>query len=291
MDTREYIEYTESELRKYCDAFFTEGSSVAAAARYSLLDRGKRARANLIYLTASLVGDDWKRFSPFACAVEMIHCYSLIHDDLPCMDDDDFRRGKPSCHVAHGEATALLAGDALLGMGLETVAYCEGFSPEEKLEAMKAITMAMGPQGMIYGQELDLKYENSSIDIDTLKLIHKNKTGAMISLCGKLGSIGTALSEEKNKALELFFSNVGLVFQIVDDILDVVSTTEELGKPVGSDEDNRKSTYVSIYGLERSKEIARQLTSDAERALIEAYGKEKCRDMLEYTDFLLQRKK
>ncbi len=291
MDIGKYIEYTESELKRYCDLFFNEGSTVADAARYSLLDRGKRARATLIYLTASLVGEDWKRYSPFACAVEMIHCYSLIHDDLPCMDDDDFRRGKPSCHVAHGEATALLAGDALLGMGLETVAYCEGFSADEKLEAMKAITMAMGPQGMIFGQELDLRYENSIIDIDTLKLIHKNKTGAMISLCGKLGSIGTPLSENKRKALEVFFANVGLVFQIVDDILDVESTTEELGKPVGSDEENRKSTYVSIYGLEKSKQIARQLTDDAEKVLKEAFGSDECRDMLEYTDYLLKRKK
>ena len=291
MDLNKYIDYTEHRLRLFCDRFFEKDSSVAAAARYSLLDRGKRVRANLIYLTASLLGSDWKRYSPFACAVEMIHCYSLIHDDLPCMDDDDFRRGKPSCHVAHGEATALLAGDALLGMGLETIAYCDGFSAEEKLEAMKAVTMAMGPQGMIYGQELDLKYENSTIDIDTLKLIHRNKTGAMISLCGKLGSLGAVLSEEKRKALEIFFADVGLVFQIVDDILDVESTTEELGKPVGSDEENRKSTYVSIYGLGRSKEIARQLTDEAEKALTGAFGEGKCREMLEYTDYLLKRRK
>ena len=170
------------------------------AARYSLLNAGKRIRAVLLFLTSEMCGKDWTNYIRLACAVEMIHCYSLIHDDLPCMDNDDLRRGKPSCHKAFGESTALLAGDALIGLGLETIVNDEKLPYTARIEAMKAITKAMGPRGMIYGQELDLEYEEKSADKNILNRIHRHKTGRMISLCGKLGSLDSNLTQQQADA-------------------------------------------------------------------------------------------
>jgi len=290
MDTRIYLDAIENELEKCCNEFFYEDSAVAQAARYSLLKAGKRIRAVLLFLTAEMCDADWREKLRLACAVEMIHCYSLIHDDLPCMDNDDMRRGKPSCHKAFGEAIALLAGDALLGCGLEAVANDKYLSAEEKVLAMQAVTKAMGPRGMIYGQEIDLEYENKKADKETLNKIHRHKTGRMISLCGTLGSTGTVLTENQKEALELFFGNIGLVFQIIDDILDVEGDENELGKPVGSDADNNKSTFISLYGLEESRKIASSLTKQANIALKTAFG-DKSDTLILYTKFLLNRKK
>ncbi|MBE6865960.1 MAG: polyprenyl synthetase family protein [Ruminococcaceae bacterium] len=290
MDTKIYIDAIEKELAACCDEFFYKKSSVADAARYSLLNAGKRIRAVLLFMTAEMCGKDWKNYLRLASAVEMIHCYSLIHDDLPCMDNDDMRRGKPSCHKAFGEDTALLAGDALIGLGLETIVNDEKIDDISKIRAMKALTRAMGPMGMIYGQELDLEYENKTADKVILDTIHRHKTGRMISLCGKLGSIDSQLTDNQKDALELFFDNIGLVFQIVDDILDVEGNQEQLGKPVGSDSENNKSTFITLYGLDQSKVIANQLTQQANEALSGAFG-EKSHALLEYTSYLLNRKK
>ena len=272
MDTKIYIDAIEKELAACCDEYFYSNSSVASAARYSLLNAGKRIRAVLLFMTAEMCGKDWKDYIRLACAVEMIHCYSLIHDDLPCMDNDDMRRGKPSCHKAFGEDTALLAGDALIGLGLETIVNDKNISDNARIRAMKAITRAMGPMGMIYGQELDLEYEEKVANKEILNRIHRHKTGRMISLCGTLGSIETNLSDEQKNALELFFDSIGLVFQIVDDILDVEGDRAQLGKPVGSDSENNKSTFITLYGLEQSKNIANQLTQQANVALENAFG-------------------
>lgn len=285
-----YLDAVEEELEKCCDEFFYDNSSVAQAARYSLLNAGKRIRATLIFLTAKMCGKDWQDYKRLASAIEMIHCYSLIHDDLPCMDNDDLRRGKPSCHKAFGEATALLAGDALLGCGLETVANANNFSDLARVKAMKAVTRAMGPMGMIYGQELDLQFENKAANKEELNNIHKHKTGRLISLCGTLGSIDANLTDEQEKALKLFFSNIGLVFQIIDDILDVEGNVEELGKPIGSDADNNKSTFVSLYGLDESKKIAKEMTDEANKAIRDVFA-EKSEEIIEYTTYLLNRKK
>ncbi len=290
MDTRIYLDAIENELEKCCNEFFYKDSAVAQAARYSLLKAGKRIRAVLLFLTAEMCDADWREKLRLACAVEMIHCYSLIHDDLPCMDNDDMRRGKPSCHKAFGEATALLAGDALLGCGLEAVANDKYLSAEEKVLAMQAVTRAMGPRGMIYGQEIDLEYENKKADKETLNKIHRHKTGRMISLCGTLGSTGSNLTNIQRDALKLFFDNIGLVFQIIDDILDVEGDEAELGKPVGSDADNNKSTFISLYGLNESKIIAKRLTEEADCSLKNAFGK-KADKLVEYTGYLLNRKK
>lgn len=290
MDTKVYIDAIENELAACCDEYFYNNSAVADAARYSLLNAGKRIRAVLLFMTAEMCGKDWRRYLRLASAVEMIHCYSLIHDDLPCMDNDDMRRGKPSCHKAFGEATALLAGDALIGLGLETIANDKNIDDLSRIKAMQAITRAMGPMGMIYGQELDLEYEEKTADKAVLERIHRHKTGRMISLCGILGSIDTRLSDGQKKALELFFGNIGLVFQIVDDILDVEGDRALLGKPVGSDSENNKSTFITLYGLEQSKKIANDLTLQANNALKEAFG-DKSDTLIEYTAYLLNRKK
>lgn len=287
---KKYLQKTEEQLVKNCDLYFYEDSMVNKAARYSLLDAGKRVRAMLIYLTADMCGMDWEKYADLACGVEMVHCYSLIHDDLPCMDDDDLRRGKPSCHKAFPEDTALLAGDALLGCGIETVANTPDFEPLNRLKAVQLLCAAMGPKGMIYGQELDLKYENEKADKEQLALIHRNKTGQLISLCGKLGSLGVQLTESQQKAIDVFFANTGLVFQIVDDILDVESSEEELGKPIGSDAENGKSTFITLYGLEESKLKVEQLTKEANDLLFSEFG-DKAKTITDYTAMLAHRRK
>jgi len=285
-----FLQKTEEQLVKNCDLYFYDDSVVNKAARYSLLNAGKRVRAMFIYLTAQMCGMDWKKYADLACGVEMIHCYSLIHDDLPCMDNDDLRRGKPSCHKAFSEDTALLAGDALIGCGIETVANSEDFSVAEKLKAVQLMCAAMGPKGMIYGQELDLRFENETADKEQLAMIHRNKTGQLISLCGELGSIGADLTVSQKNAIKVFFANAGLVFQIVDDILDVESSEEELGKPIGSDAENGKSTFITLYGLEESKRKVEQLTEEANTLLYNEFG-EKAACLIEYTSKLAHRRK
>ena len=290
MDTKVYLEAIEKELTLCCDRFFYDNSQVAQAARYSLLNAGKRIRAILLFLTAEMCNKNWKDYVKYACAVEMIHCYSLIHDDLPCMDNDDLRRGKPSCHKAFGESTALLAGDALIGLGVETIINDNSLADHIKIKAVKLLTKAMGPMGMIFGQELDLEHEDKPASKEILNAIHRHKTGRMISLCGQLGSIDSELNCQQADALKLFFENVGLVFQIVDDILDVEGDQAQLGKPVGSDNDNNKSTFITLYGLEESKRIAAQLTEEANVKLKDAFG-DKSDMLIEYTSYLLNRKK
>lgn len=290
MDTKVYLEAIEKELTLCCDRFFYDNSQVAQAARYSLLNAGKRIRAILLFLTAEMCNKNWKDYVKYACAVEMIHCYSLIHDDLPCMDNDDLRRGKPSCHKAFGESTALLAGDALIGLGVETIINDNSIADHTKIEAVRLLTKAMGPMGMIFGQELDLEHEDKPASKEILNAIHRHKTGRMISLCGQLGSIDSELNCQQADALKLFFENVGLVFQIVDDILDVEGDQTQLGKPVGSDNNNNKSTFITLYGLEESKRIAAQLTEEANVKLKDAFG-DKSDMLIEYTSYLLNRKK
>lgn len=290
METKVYLDYVESGLKECCDKFFYDNSCVAKAAEYSLLNGGKRTRAIFVFLTRDMCGTDWKKSLYRACGVEMIHCYSLIHDDLPCMDNDDVRRGKPSCHKAFDYATAMLAGDALAGCGLEVIANDDSLPDSMKIKAVQAAARAMGPKGMIYGQELDLEYEDKPADKETLTKIHRHKTGKMISLCGELGSLGCELTAEQKDALTLFFDNIGIVFQIIDDVLDVEGDAAQLGKPVGSDKENNKSTFVSLYGLEKSKEIAREMTARADSRLKAAFG-EKADLLIEYTKYLLSRNK
>lgn len=201
----------------------------------------------------------------------MLHCYSLIHDDLPCMDNDDLRRGKPSCHKAFGESTAMLAGDVLLTEAFNVVANAPA-SPIVSVQAAKALGAGAGSHGMVYGQELDLKYEALAATEEQLRLIHRNKTGALINAAVQMGAAAAQANETQCKELEDYAFGIGLVFQIVDDVLDVTSTAEQLGKPIGSDSENGKTTFVTLYGAEGAMELAKKLNNETCASLHEEFG-------------------
>ncbi|MCI5801175.1 MAG: polyprenyl synthetase family protein [Oscillospiraceae bacterium] len=244
--------------------------AVIDAMRYSLLGGGKRIRAVLLLEFAGACGISEETAMPFAAALEMIHAYSLIHDDLPCMDDDDLRRGKPSCHIRFGEANALLAGDALLTHAFGLAASAPELPPYRVMSAVEELARAAGAFGMIGGQVLDLESEGREIDEMRLLSIHRLKTGALISAGPVMGCIlGGALS--RVPAAREYGAALGLAFQIVDDILDVTGIEQLLGKPIGSDRDNIKTTTVSLYGLERARRLADELTDQAD-ALLDHFG-------------------
>jgi geranylgeranyl pyrophosphate synthase len=231
--------------------------------RYSLLDSGKRIRPYIVISVARALGASDEAAIPFAAALEMIHTYSLIHDDLPCMDDDDFRRGRPSNHKAFGEDIALLAGDALLTKAFETVSFSCA-SSETKIEAIKALSVAAGADGMIGGQLLDLDAEKNPPSIQALLKIYSMKTGALLRAAAQLGYLASKnKSEEISHALDVYATNIGTSFQIVDDVLDKYGNAEDLGKPIGSDEKNGKVTFVSFYSREEALDIAAKMTHEA----------------------------
>ena len=254
-------------------------SEMLGAMDYSLKNGGKRIRPMLTLEFCRLCGGDYEKAIPFALGAEMIHTYSLIHDDLPCMDNDDMRRGKPSNHIVFGYANALLAGDALLTLAFETVLAAEGVSAEAKAKAGLELAKAAGCSGMIAGQVMDLANEGRTAPLDDVRKTDKLKTGEMIKVSCIMGCIAAGADEEKIKAAEIYSENIGLAFQIVDDILDVTSDEKTLGKPIGSDAENQKSTYVSLLGLEKSAEYAEELTATAKNAL-KIFGDE--------GDFLIQ---
>ena len=240
--------------------------------RYSLLAGGKRIRPVLTLEFARLAGlADWKTALPMACALELVHTYSLIHDDLPCMDNDDLRRGKPSCHKAFGESTAMLAGDVLLTEAFNVVANAPA-SPIVSVRAARALGAGAGSHGMVYGQELDLKYEALAATEEQLRLIHRNKTGALINAAVQMGAAAAQANETQCKELEDYAFGIGLVFQIVDDVLDVTSTAEQLGKPIGSDSENGKTTFVTLYGAEGAMELAKKLNNETCASLHAEFG-------------------
>lgn len=266
-----YLAQATAALEAACAQFLPEESDVCRAARYSLLGGGKRIRAVLALSVCDMLDGNREAAGQFAAAVEMLHCYSLIHDDLPCMDNDDMRRGRPSCHKAFGEATALLAGDVLLTEAFETVAN----APAEAavcVRAAKALGAGAGSRGMVYGQELDLKYEALAATEEQLRLIHRNKTGALINAAVQMGAAAAQATEEQSAALEQYAFGLGLVFQIVDDVLDVTSTAEELGKPIGSDSENGKTTFVTLYGADGAMRLAETLNEQTCAALRAAFG-------------------
>lgn len=246
-----WADLTEKRLTELCDAYLPQQSELGQAARYSLLGGGKRVRAVLALAACALCGADASDALDYACALEMLHCYSLIHDDMPCMDNDDFRRGRPSCHKQFGEATALLAADALVTAAFEVIANAK-LSAESRIEAVQLLSKGGGDRGMLYGQELDKHFETVRANEQELLTLHAHKTGALIIAAVELGcaAAGVAADADVRKALVRYAAELGLVFQIVDDILDVTSTTEELGKPVGSDADNDKTTFITLYGLQ-----------------------------------------
>ncbi len=266
-----YLEQITGDLQAACEAFLPETSEVCRAARYSLLSGGKRVRAVLTLSVCEMLGGDFQAAGQFAAAVEMLHCYSLIHDDLPCMDNDDMRRGRPSCHKAFGEATAMLAGDVLLTEAFDVIANAPA-STSAKVRAAQALGMGAGSRGMIYGQELDLKYEALAASEEQLRLIHRNKTGALINAAVQMGAAAADATAVQCAALERYAYGIGLVFQIVDDVLDVTSTPEQLGKPIGSDQDNGKTTFVTLYGAEGALALAQKINEEVCKELREAFG-------------------
>ncbi len=258
----------ESQLEKYLNRSDKLKQVLFDAMNYSISAGGKRIRPIILLEFNRICGGKAEDALPFACALEMIHTYSLIHDDLPCMDDDDFRRGKPSCHKAFGEANALLAGDALLNLAFETMlSSCNNISSDRKIAAAATIAKCSGADGMIGGQIIDLTNEGKKIDYDTLIKLYRDKTGALLRAAAVCGAILGGGSEEQIKAAETYADNVGLAFQIVDDVLDTIGDEKILGKPIGSDDKNDKSTFVSFFGVEASLEKAKELTEGAIDAL------------------------
>lgn len=244
------------------------------AMAYSLSNGGKRIRPMLVLEFCRVCGENPEKAIPFAVALEMIHTYSLIHDDLPCMDNDDMRRGKPSSHKVFGEANALLAGDGLLTLAFETALSAKDMSDSQKAQAGLVLAKAAGCAGMIAGQVMDLANEERQASLDEVAHTDRLKTGELIMAAASLGCIAANADEARIGAAREYCSDIGLAFQIVDDILDVTSSSEVLGKPVGSDGENGKSTYVSLLGLEKSKELAEELTGKAKAAL-SVFGEEK----------------
>lgn len=246
---------------------------VVDAMRHSLLDAGKRLRAAMVLEFGRLTHASREGAMALACAIEMIHAYSLIHDDLPCMDDDDFRRGKPSCHKAFGEANALLAGDGLLTLAFETAADAP-LSDAQRVEAVRTLAKAAGVRGMLGGQVIDLSCEGKPVDLETLNTLYALKTGALLRASARLGCLAGNAGEELLETADRYARACGLAFQITDDILDVAGDAEKLGKPTGSDEENHKTTYVTLLGLSGARERARELIGEAGECVAAIPGNE-----------------
>jgi farnesyl diphosphate synthase len=259
------------------------------AMRYAVLGGGKRVRPLLSFAAGELSNADEMRVTAVGAAVELIHAYSLVHDDLPCMDDDVLRRGKPTCHVAYDEATALLTGDSLQSLAFQLLAeQCLADSAQIQLEMIKLLAQASGSRGMAGGQAVDLASVGKSLNLPELEFMHIHKTGALIRAAVMLGArCGGQLHNEQLSSLDHFAKCVGLAFQVVDDVLDAEATTATLGKTAGKDADNGKPTYVSILGVSQARELAEKLRRDAFQSL-DTFGAEAAR-LKQVTDFIIQR--
>ncbi len=262
---------------------------LADSMRYSLMAGGKRLRPILVMAAADAVGARGTDFLQAACGIEMIHTYSLIHDDLPAMDNDDYRRGKLTNHKVYGEALAILAGDALLTQAFEVILRQQGVSAEVLVQVVREMSVAAGPNGMVGGQVIDMLSEGKKISLEELRRMHMGKTGALFRAAIRSGAILGGADAVRLEALTTYADCFGLAFQITDDILDVVGDEAVIGKPVGSDERNDKSTYVTLTSLEKARELAAETVAKALKAL-EPFGREA--DFLrELVQMLLERNK
>lgn len=258
------------------------------AMRYSVFAGGKRLRPILMWECTVMLGGDWETVKPFACALEMIHTYSLIHDDLPAMDNDDLRRGMPTSHIKFGEDIAILAGDALLNKAFEIIAAHDYSDAALALRAMSVISDASGTEGMIGGQVIDLKSEGKDITLTELQRLHLLKTGALIRAACVTGGILAGANKDEISALDDFAKALGVAFQIRDDILDVIGDEKTLGKPIGSDAEQNKNTYVKLCGLDESKRLACEYSNIAKKSL-GRFG-DKAEFLTALTDYLTDRK-
>jgi len=268
--------------------FVTDASygQLQEAMRYSLLAGGKRIRPVLTAAFAELFGGDWKKSVPFGCALELVHTYSLIHDDLPCMDDDDLRRGKPTCHKVYGETLAVLAGDALQPEAFALIARTPDMSAEQRIDAVAVLAKACGADGMVAGQVLDTLVMDKKEE--EIRLTHKLKTGAMICGAAELGCVAANATKEQREAALSYAAQIGLAFQIRDDMLDVIADEAEFGKPIGSDKEEGKITFVDMLGLEGCEKAVAACTEQAKAAISSFEGSA---FLMELADKLAARKK
>jgi len=290
-DLDEFLARATQAVNRALDRFLPQATvrpaTIHKAMRYSLFAGGKRMRPALCLAAAEACGGSWAEAMPLACAVECIHTYSLIHDDLPAMDNDDYRRGKPTCHKVFGEGIAILAGDALLTHAFEILAQSRGWPRYPHPRLVVELARAAGSLQLIAGQVEDLEAEGKKISASRLQYIHERKTSALLCCAVRLGGMSANCTPRHLRALTDFGYHVGLAFQVIDDILDVTQTSEKLGKTAGKDTRAKKATYPSIVGLEKSRQIAASLTQRAFAALKPFQGRARALEAL--ARFLLQR--
>ena len=270
----------------------TYPTQIAEGMKYAVLNGGKRIRPILLLMILDLFEKDENLGVPSATALEMIHSYSLVHDDLPALDNDDYRRGKLTTHKKFGEAEGILIGDALLthAFYILTEKNLNLLSPEKIVEIVRLTSSYAGINGMIGGQMIDIESENKKIDMETLKYIHKNKTGKLLRLPIEIGCVISETSKDIREKLEKFADLIGLAFQIKDDILDIEGDFETLGKPIGSDAELNKSTYPSLIGLDESKKLLQEIVDEAKNIIKENFSEEKGKMLIELTDYIAFRK-
>jgi len=292
-DFQAWVKAVQADAESALDRFLPAESQVPAklheAMRYTALGGGKRVRPLLVHASGALFGADADALARAASAVEMIHVYSLVHDDMPCMDDDALRRGKPTVHVAYDEATALLVGDALQAQAFEVLAGTTTVPAARTVTMLRLLAEAAGSKGMCGGQAIDLDSVGISLTLEQLERMHQLKTGAMLRVSVLLGALaGRDLASHEQEALAAYSRAIGLAFQVVDDILDATADSATLGKTAGKDAADNKPTYVSILGLEPSKALAEQLRQQAHDALA-PFGEQALR-LREIADLIVQRK-
>lgn len=288
MTANEYKKLVDSKLSEFFNPSGMSYDGLLESMHYSLTAGGKRIRPTLVLEFCRISGGDVEKTLPVACAIEMLHTYSLIHDDLPCMDNDDLRRGKPTNHVVYGECTATLAGDALQAEAFGTIARSE-LPAENKIACVEILADAVGSDGMCAGQYLDMVGESKRLTEEELDDINSRKTGALLIAACRMGVAAAGGSGEMLEAAAHYGACVGAAFQIRDDILDVISTSEELGKPIGSDAQEHKNTYMALLGESKCMEMIEKLTNQAKSALCGAFDDTKF--LCDLADSMVTRRK
>ena len=289
---KEKTGFFETELKKELEEL-SYPETIAKGMEYAVLNGGKRLRPFLLFTTLELLNENINKGVKSAIALEMIHSYSLVHDDLPALDNDDYRRGKLTTHKVFGEAEGILIGDSLLTYAFYVLSQknLELLSSEQIVNIISKTSEYSGINGMIGGQMIDIQSENKKIDLETLKYIHSHKTGKLIKLPIEIACIIANLEKDKREILEEYADLIGLAFQVKDDILDVEGTFEDLGKPVGSDVDLHKATYPSILGMEESKKILNDTVEKAKEIIKNKFGEEKGKVLISLADFIKNRNK
>ena len=289
---KEKTDFFETELKKELQKL-SYPETIAKGMEYAILNGGKRLRPFLLFATLELLNQNIEKGVKSAIALEMIHSYSLVHDDLPALDNDDYRRGKLTTHKVFGEAEGILIGDSLLTYAFYILSQknLEFLSFEQIVNIISKTSEYAGINGMIGGQMIDIESENKKIDLETLKYIHSHKTGKLIKLPIEIACIIANVEKDKKEVLEEYANLIGLAFQVKDDILDVEGTFEELGKPVGSDVDLHKATYPSILGMEESKKILNDTVEKAKEIIKNKFGEEKGKNLISLADFIKNRNK